>query len=271
ISSNVPASAHDAYTEMVGFPARVLAETGLIFMADRNAQLGIDAAHNQTKITRLRADLENRVKNFNTKVAGGKWNHIMPGLVTGRDLDHWSSQVRWPWGEKTSSKSIQNNTNNPPAGQGWRDAAAADGQSSSGSARWSVIEGLGPSGRAVALEPAALQDAWTVNDKTAPALEYDFSAKGGDAAAFVDFPPTFRICPEMKLRVAVCVDDGAPRVIEVPGSSGKENENGAVRSNAVQDNYVRVRIPLPNLAAGHHTFSIRAMDPGAVIDCVSLP
>jgi hypothetical protein len=276
VSSEIPANARDAYTEMIGFPARVLAETGLIFMADRNVQLGIDVTNNQNKITALRKDLEAQVENFNTKIAGGKWNHIMPGLVTGQNLDRWNSQVRWPWGEKTAStnQSAKIASNNPPAGQSWRDAADADG-SSSGASQWYVIEGLGPSGRAVVLEPTVWGRSWDVSGpldgKTAPTLEYDFDSNGGDAAAYLDFLPTFRIYPGMKLRVAVSVDDGAPTVVEVPGSSGAENETGTIRSDAVQNNYARVRIPLPHLAKGHHTFIIRAVDPGAVIDRVSLP
>ncbi len=133
LSAAVPAEARDAYTELVGFPARVLASAGLIFMADRNVQLGIDVAANENKITTLRNDLEAQVENFNTKIAGGKWNHMMPGLVTGTDLTKWSSQVRWPWGEKTSQTGQTTNNspviNEPPAGQGWRDAATADRQS----------------------------------------------------------------------------------------------------------------------------------------------
>jgi hypothetical protein len=59
--------------------------------------------------------------------------------------------------------------------------------------------------------------------------------------------------------------------VEVPGSDGSEDENGPVRKLAVQDNYVRVRVPLTGLTAGNHTFKISALDPGSVIDEVSLP
>jgi hypothetical protein len=63
----------------------------------------------------------------------------------------------------------------------------------------------------------------------------------------------------------------AATLVEVPGSSGSEDERGQVRTDAVQDNYVRARVPLPGLAAGTHIFRVRAVDPGAVIDRVSLP
>ena len=275
LSAAVPAEERDAYTELVGFPARVLASAGLIFMADRNVQLGIDVAANENKITTLRNDLEAQVESFNTKIAGGKWNRMMPGLVTGTDLTKWSSEVRWPWGEKTSQTGQTTNNsplvNEPPAGQGWRDAATAARQSPQGAAHWSVVEGLGPSGQAMALLPASSEISWKGDDKNAPVLEYDFQTKGGDGEALIDFLPTFRIYSGMKLRVAASVDDGVPTIIEVPGSSGAENENGPVRSFAVQNNYVRTRVPLPGLIAGRHTFKIRAVDPGAVIDQISLP
>jgi hypothetical protein len=123
----------------------------------------------------------------------------------------------------------------------------------------------------MALQPASLDSSWQADGTNAPALEYDFKTTAGDFKAFVDFLPTFRLYPGMKLCVAVSVDRQPPIIVEVPGSSGAENENGTVRSLAVQDNYARARIPLSSLAAGKHTFKIRAIDPGVVIDRVSLP
>lgn len=274
LSASIPPEARDAYIEMIGFPARVLGLAGRIFMTDRKVQLGADAAAGELEIAQLRGDLEMQVENFNMKIAGGKWNHMMPGLVTGKDLTAWSSQVRWPWGEKASppdqSAKTSSSMNEPPQGQGWRDAAEA-GYSSPFRGDWNVIEGLGPSGRAVALPPANLENSWKINDKNPPTLLYDFQSKAGDAEAFIDFLPTFRICPGMKLRVTVSVDDQAPVLVEVPGSSGAENETGTARSFAVQNNYSRARVPLPGLTAGKHIFKIHAVDPGVVIDRLSLP
>ena len=275
ISGMVPPETRDAYTELVGFPARVLGAAGLIFMVDRKVQAGQDVATNESEITRLKHGLETQVEDFNTKLAGGKWKFMMPGLVTGKDLTQWNSQVRWPWGERPAQpgRAATNSpsSNDPPAGQGWRDAAAADRRSSSGTALWSVVEGLGQTGRAMALQPASLEASWKADDKNAPVLEYDFEARGDNAVVFVDFLPAFRIYPGMKLRVAVSVDDQPPMPVEVPGSSGNEDEGGSVRKAAVQDNFVRANIALPGLSAGKHTLKIRAMDPGVVIDQVSLP
>jgi hypothetical protein len=264
----IPTNAQDAYTELVGFPVHVLAESGQIFLADRKTRLGEDVSSNEKRISNLRDDLEARVENYNTNIAGGKWNRMMPGLVTGKILTAWSSQVRWPWGESTNSRPV---VASQIAEQNWRDASKWDRVSNPGQSRWSAVEGLGPSGNAVALLPVDLKASWAETNSEAPMLEYRFHSKAGDAEAWIDFLPAFRLYPGIKLRVAVSVDKDAPQIVEVPGSSGAENENGQIRSMAVQDNYVRARVPLPALTAGKHTFKIRAMDPGAVIDRINLP
>lgn len=63
----------------------------------------------------------------------------------------------------------------------------------------------------------------------------------------------------------------APLLVEVPGSSGRENENGTIRRSAVPNNYTDARISWHDLSAGRHTLEIHAVDPGAVIDAISLP
>jgi hypothetical protein len=265
----------DAYEEMIGFPARVLGDTGLIFMADRAIQFGRDAAQNSSDLARYRAELERDVIRFNHQIAGGKWNRIMPGLETGPDRGPWSSQVRWPWDATTSAPSTHGELGSvrkdPPPGQAWRDAATFIGETQAGTARWSLVQGLGTSGRAMVLTPAALSSAWPVGSRIAPALTYDFATTTDAADLFVDFLPTYRSFPGQLLRVAVAVDGHPPTVLEVPGSNGLEDENASIRQYAVQDNYVRAHQKLTGLVPGKHTLTIQAIDPGIVLDRISLP
>jgi hypothetical protein len=269
LAGSMPENTRDAYFEMIGFPARVLGATGLIFLADRATQFGEEANANAGKIARLRSFLEKQVRQFNQATAGGKWNHLMPGPETAEDLTKWNSQVRWPWGENPAAP--------PPPKPAedtahlWRNAASADQQLDAGDAKWTRVDGLGHTGRALALKPASLKSSWQVGDMKAPTLVFNFETKGGDNDALIDFMPTFRLYPGMQLRVAVSVDDQAPVLVEVPGSNGKDDENGPTRRNGIQNNYVRADVPLAHLAAGKHVFRISAVDPGAVIDRVALP
>ena len=269
LAASMPENTRDAYFEMVGFSARVLGATGLIFLADRATQFGEEANANADEIARQRSFLEKQVKQFNQTTAGGKWNHMMPSLETAPDLTKWSSQVRWPWGENTAAvtppKPAEDTTHL------WRNAASADQQLAAGEAKWTRVDGLGHTGRALALKPASLKSSWQVGEATAPTLTFNFETKGGDSDALIDFMPTFRLYPGMQLRVAVSVDDQPPALVEVPGSNGKDDENGPTRRNGIQDNYVRAHVPLTHLASGKHVLKISAVDPGTVIDRVALP
>lgn len=271
LAAAIPADMRDAYTEMIGFPARVLGATGTIFMADRAARLGNDPDGQAARIARQRAFLEQQVEAYNHTVAHGKWKGMMPGLVTAQHLMAWNSQVRWPWGEPpaATTSSVQP----VDAGRVWRAAAEADSRSDAGAARWTPVAGLGHSGRAVALKPASLDSAWEAGDGKAPALAFNFEAGSPDAAQdlLIDFMPTFRIVPGRKLRVGVIVDDRAPMLVEVPGAGGQEDESGAIRQEGVQNNVVRARVTMPALSQGRHVLTIRAVDPGVVIDRIALP
>ncbi|HEY1789050.1 MAG TPA: glycosyl hydrolase 115 family protein [Verrucomicrobiae bacterium] len=268
LSKSLPANFRDAYTELAGFPARVLALTGLIFMVDRQIQLGAGEITGNGEIEKYRSMLDSDVKNYNTQIAGGKWNRIMPGLVTGKNLAEWNSEVRWPWGDNASGHKTAKGSAD---GRIWRDAASFDKAVPGRDASWVVVDGLGCSGRAVSLQPAGLSSAFNDTNSGSPVLEYVFDKKSPGSDALIDFLPTFRIYPGMKLRVSVKVDDNRPYEIEVPGSDGTESENGPIRSRAVQDNYVRARVPLTGVEPGKHTLRIQAVDPGVVIDRISFP
>ncbi|MGE5520848.1 MAG: glycosyl hydrolase 115 family protein [Candidatus Dadabacteria bacterium] len=266
IHQTIPAEMQDAYTELVGFPARVLAATGLVFMADRDVQLGNHASTNKIEMDRLYQYLNTQVDFYNNDVAKGKWKYMMPGTVTGKYLPRWNSQVAWPWGETvtTTSKSEQPN-------RIWRDAYSFDKQLATGVARWKAVSGLGASAHALVLTSATLESSWKQEDKSAPTLEYEFQTMTNGGDLLIDFLPTFRIYTGMQLRVVVNVDDQPSTIVEVPGSNGKEDENGPNRNQGIRNNYVRAQVPFKNLLAGAHKLSIKAMDPGVVIDRVSLP
>jgi hypothetical protein len=269
LGATVSAAARDAWYQTIGFPARVLGASGLIFMADRALQLGGDAAAATNAIAQHRGYLEQQVQQYNQS-ANGKWKHMMPGLVTVKNLMAWNSQVRWPWGEKPDTTNAAALVKAPE--RAWRDAAAADRQSAANAARWVTVAGLGRSARAVALKPAGLSSSWKETDPAAPTLEFDFeSGAGAGQEVCLEFLPTFRIYPGLKLRVAVRIDDQPPVLVEVPGSSGKEDENGSIRAEGVQNNVVRACVPLPGLTASKHVLKVSAVDPGAVLDRVSLP
>ena len=265
VAKSVPLNKQDSYTEMIGFPARIMAETGLIFMHDRAIVYGANQSAHQVEIDRLKAALESEVDNYNNKIAGGKWQYMMPGTVTGQNLLSWNSQVAWPWAETrkpdTTKKAIQADIT--------RNASSADEQTTAGTAKWSVIPGLGNSGQAMALTPVNLNLLWKPGDVKAPTLNYNFKTDGNSAKVRIDFMPTFRIYPGMQLRVAILVDNKFISTTEVPGSNGKEDENGPNRNQGIRNNYVRALIDLPALTTGTHKLSIRAIDPGVVIDKIS--
>lgn len=265
VAGKVPASSQDAYNELIGFPARILAATGLIFMHDRAIIYGADSTVQKGEIERLKTFIDNQVDNYNNNIAGGKWKDMMPGAVTGKYLHAWNSQVAWPWGE-TEKPDTSKKATEPIV---IRNASSADRQTSIGTAKWTLISGLGNSGQAMALEPVDLASTWDSTNSSAPTLECNFKSNGAANKVMIDFLPTFRIYSGMQLRVAVGVDNKFVRTVEVPGSNGKEDENGPNRNQGIRNNYVRAVINLPALEAGSHRLFIRAVDPGAVIDKIS--
>jgi hypothetical protein len=273
LAAQIPAESQDAWVELIGYPVRVLGATGLIFMDDRLAQLGTDAEANQAAVLQWKQFIDTETTVYNEQVASGKWRYMMPdgNLNAPPAKADWKS-IDWPWMDASDAQ---------PAGAPIESQAGLEvfqggdfsRKTDEPGAAWTVIEGLGHAGKAVEVVPPSLQNSWNFPDDAdkAPRLEYDFESTGADAQALISFLPTFRMYPGMKLRVAVSVDDAAPALFEVPGSSGAEDEKGPVRSVGVRDNRVSLDVPLTLLAAGKHTLKIRAVDPGAVIDEIVLP
>ena len=83
----------------------------------------------------------------------------------------------------------------------------------------------------------------------------------------LQFLPDFALWPGLKLGVKVSFDDGEAKYVEVPRSDSNIGEKDSVRAVAVQDNFIRVDVPIPS---GAKTATITAVDPGVVIDRVGI-
>ena len=81
----------------------------------------------------------------------------------------------------------------------------------------------------------------------------------------IQFLPDFALWPGLKLGVDVSFDDGATQYVAVPKSDSNIGEHDRIRNQAVQDNFIRVKVPVP---LGAKRVRIIATDPGVVIDKV---
>ena len=275
--SNVPNATRlrDEYFRLVGFQVRFLAYAGIIHLEGR------DKAYARSVIDPL-------YERWNS-LDGGKWSGFWCDTIDERggmrqptEFNRWSSQMQWPWNEppdpsKKDRRGIARA--NYPATAYRADIAepvwlepVANTPANGGA--WTRVEGLGTSGQALALLPvkpsvgeaAAVEYSLTGTDGTYGGPEPS-SKVVRQAALSIQFLPDFALWPGLKLGVNVSFDGAEPRFVEVPRSSSNIGEHDRIRNQAVQDNFIRVEIPVP---AGAKAVRIIAVSPGVVIDRVGV-
>lgn len=127
---------------------------------------------------------------------------------------------------------------------------------------WACVEGLGTSGRALALLPVK------PGVGKGAAIEFSLTGLTGLKKNLVlQFLPDFALWPGLKLGVEVSFDDGAAKYVAVPKSDSNIGEHDPVRNRAVQDNFIRVEVPVPE---GARRARIAAVHPGVVVDRVGI-
>ncbi|MBC8053924.1 MAG: glycosyl hydrolase 115 family protein [Sphingobacteriaceae bacterium] len=132
---------------------------------------------------------------------------------------------------------------------------------------WSVIDGLGHTGKAVMAVPLEgaqvplLEKPETL--KTSSALvEYDFySVSPGDAVLYVYTLPTHPLNTDYKMRYAVSVDKGPVKIVDFK-TVGRTEE---WKQNVLRNSAIR-RIDIPALNPGKHTLQIYMIDAGVILD-----
>src|SRR6185436_11302034 len=100
----------------------------------------------------------------------------------------------------------------------------------------------------------------------APALEYDFTTTTANPAAKITIQaiPTHRINPDRGLRYAVAIDNEPPQIVnlETPENNATWAEN-VLRAAALGTT-------THNIPAGPHTLHIYMVDPGVVLDHITI-
>lgn len=133
---------------------------------------------------------------------------------------------------------------------------------------WTTVQQLGRVGDAVAVFPTTVP---SVGDPAqlmskSPRIEYDFYTYTGSEAATltVQAIPTHRIHPGRELRYAVAIDDAPPQVVDLesPENSAAWSAN-VLRASAFG-------VTKHPLKPGKHTLKIFMVDPGVVLDHVTI-
>ena len=253
----------DEYFRTVGFQSQFLAQAGLIHLK------GLSREYAQETMDALNRRFD--------EIHGGEWAGFWTDTVTEKTYrqsteggNRWSSVMQWPWNEpKRGSKDWGHNSGNTTAY--WRDVAEplwlepVSSTEANGGA-WTRIAGLGTSSAAFALlpvKPGIGEGAMMEYNLRDPYL----SAPLRETNLILQFLPDFALWPGIGMRVKVVFDNGEEQIVEVPKSDSNIGMKDKVRNAAVQDNFIRVKVAVPQ---GAKSFKIVALDPGVVIDRVGV-
>ncbi len=270
-SAKVPQGSQAAFFELFGYPAQMLAATGLVFLYDRFAHLNNAAAsQNEHQVAHWRTFIEQQVSWYNNQLADGKWRYF--ATMGGTTLDRTWAAVQWPWLQPVTEQPIPQPQSAPLLLCDAKNCAVNRG---AGRAGWLKVQGLGWSGGAMALWPAIPASQWDPATQltSAPRMEYSIDVPEAclDGELTLHVLPTYELYPGLQLRVAMRWDDLPPQVLQVPFASSETRvASNPIRSLGVLDNQIPLRASVGRISAGNHRLTVFAVDPGVVLDQISL-
>ena len=255
----------DEYFRLVGFQTRFLAYAGIIHLEGKSKEYA-------------RSVIDPLYERWDS-LDGGEWagfwsDTIDDCTINAAEHNRWYSQMQWPWNEPPdpAKKGRRGRSRNDYAATAyraderimWRDAADCESASAGllGGA-WVGVEGLGTSGRAMALLPVK-------PDVGAGAkMAYRIAASDGDRLV-LQFLPDFSLWPGLGLSVDVRVNGDVAAKVEVPGNDAGLGEDDKVRNAAVQDNFIRAFVEGVALSEGENLIEVVAREPGVVVDKIGV-
>ena len=298
----------DEYFRLVCFQTRFLAYAGIIHLEGR------DKAYAHSVLDPLYA----RWDALDGGKWSGFWIDTIderPGMYQPTAHNRWSSQMQWPWNEPDdpAQKDRRGESRNDYVATAyradvpeptWLDPVARERGAKGG--EWVNVAGLGTSGNALALLPvksgvgegALVKYSLTgltrltglrADENSTPQLQLESPTLNHvnpvnpveKETIVLQFLPDFALWPGLRLGVKVSFDGGEAKYVEVPRSDSNIGEKDPVRAVAVQDNFIRVEVPIPSgakacirvevpIPSGAKACTITAVDPGVVIDRVGV-
>lgn len=267
LAGKLPPEQQDAYFELIGHPVTATAIVNALYieaarnqrLAKQNDPAANDAAAEVHKLFAEDAALSAR---YNHDLAGGKWNHMMDQVHLGytKWFDPPANQLP-PLASVSGGKTHQS-TAKPASGMQGVIAidAAQFATRSDGLMRWQVIDGDGRTEKAITAlpdDPDHLPDVATLEG--APALQYHLKASG-KVTVHVDAAPTIASMPGRGQRYAIAFDNEKPQIIDLAADHSQSAWEKGVSDNRHSG------ISRHVLKAGEHTLTIRAVDPGIMLD-----
>ena len=282
LQDRLPASARDAYFQLVGYPVAITAAANERYFRSELARA--DEARGRSPKANLEASVsgQKRISEATARYnnsGGGKWRNIV--TENGGSAKDWT---RFQRDTKTvPSKPALNNVCPPafanpgtlatPFGARSGDFVEGDqvvsihaghftGQTDLPSgAGWRSIPGLGRTGLAVTVLPSSA----SISPSAAPSLDYRIHIiTNNPAALHVRLLPTHPLVNGQGLRLAVSIDEGPPLPLAVTSGFDPKSKEW---SNRVLSNATEVTLKLPDiLKPGAHTLRLIAVDAGVVVD-----
>ena len=248
LRARIPAAQQDAFYELVYYPVVGSALANERFFEGERGRL----AEARAADARLAAE----TCFFNEELRGGKWR----GLMALEPADaQWASLrlARWtPPGAPRAGVPAPR-----PGTYLAVDAADFSGNTPQPGAAWTVLPGLGRTGRAVTVLPSTAGRVGLDRARTAPRLDYAVAfPAAGRFTLQVHLLPTHPIAGGA-LRLAVALDDDPPQLVALDPADGSPEWAQAVLNG--------VRLAGATLAVdrpGPHTLHVYGIDPGVVLD-----
>lgn len=277
----IPQPFRDAFFELVAYPVRGSALANeKILCAEQSRRLAAknDPTANQfaERAEKAHARIKAETQFYNTQLAGGKWRNMMSDTPGNMKAGRPPETARVTNGIAASAQKISSAAVEvKPSGFFSEvdrivsmEAAHFTRNLERSGASWQVVEGLGRTGKALAIFPTTTASITNLSNivTNAPVLEYDFTSDSqGLMTATVYCVPVHRLYPGRGARLAVGVDDAAPQIVDIESEEYSKIWGGNVLRAAA------LGVTLNQIAAaGKHTLKIWMVDPGVPVDKIVL-